>query len=270
MKKTLLTTMLTLFAAFAATAEESGPTIMCITIGNDTYTDGTTVLKDELYALVWTKENTFGGFNADGSLVNVSDKLVRFLCGADHDPNFHQGDNMGLPLMQFQIPAAEAATYDSGYLHIVMLDTRNADGTLSTPIVVSGSNVKPAAVNGYEAKGTTQVSKGFANAYAYEGFPIRIASESSIPVEKYKKPVIVGISFDGDGDNRKMMIAVTNTASYLRYTSGDVTLGSESLPTTKGATAVNGGEKDTDAITVTVPAVGTNQLFRIIRKGINN
>jgi len=262
MKKKLLSTLL-LLAAFAATADDVVITYQ--TGGEDKYADGVTVLPNEFYALVWSSSDTFGGYNANGKLKNSGDKQL----GIGPDAGITLLGNMGLSPTYAVVDGTVAQSLPAGYLHVVMLDTRNADETLSTPDKVTvGTEVVevPSAINGYEAKGTVEVLAGLKNTlFAAEAFPITITCVSGIPNGAPMTPVVKNLYFEGEGDDRMMVMVVTNTASYLRYTSGDVALGSADLPKTKGAVPANGGTNVTDEIVIRVPAADTNRLFRVIR-----
>jgi len=267
MKKKLLSTLL-LLAAFAATAEESCVKITYQTVGTDTYADGTVVLEHEFYALVWTAKETFGGFNADVTLMDPADKLFQLAPNAGYN-EFTEG--IGLTITTAQIPSSEVAALPAGYLHIIMLDTRNADGSLPAAIkIIEGGKVvgyKTMAINGYTTNVTVAVSAGLSGVKnATQNSPIKIERVSGIPEGAPMTPVVKNLYFEGEGDDRMMVMVVTNTASYLRYTSGDVSPGSSNLPKTEGAVPSNGGKTTTDEITIKVPAnSSTNGLFRIIR-----
>lgn len=94
------------------------------TKGPDRYKDGSKVLDGEYYALVWTKAGeTFGGFNADGSLVDAAD-VSKFVVGAPLAKDAH------CPTTLFQISADDADQYEGGTFALYLLDTRimGADG----------------------------------------------------------------------------------------------------------------------------------------------
>ena len=63
--------------AAASFADMNDALLSFATQGPDKYADGTTVIDGECYALVWTANGaTFGGFNADGTLVSATDRIV--------------------------------------------------------------------------------------------------------------------------------------------------------------------------------------------------
>jgi hypothetical protein len=69
------------------------------TTGPDRYADGTVVLDGECYALVWSKDGDFDGFDANGDCVDPEDRIVLVAPLA-------KGGRC--PPVLFQIPAAEA------------------------------------------------------------------------------------------------------------------------------------------------------------------
>ena len=104
------------------------------TPGVDCYADGSAVVDGECYALVWSpKGGTFSGFNADGTAVSSSDRVV-----------------LAAPLAKdgkcrdaiFQIPAAEYSELKGGEWAVCLVDTRNLAG-----VPTGTQNGKPLRVN---------------------------------------------------------------------------------------------------------------------------
>ena len=104
------------------------------TPGPDRYADGSRVLDGECYALVWSpKGMTFAGFNADGTAVSITDRVV-----------------LAAPLAQdgkcrdaiFQVPAAEYAALAGGEWAVCLVDTRNTAG-----VPMGAQDGKPLRVN---------------------------------------------------------------------------------------------------------------------------
>ena len=90
------------------------------TSGTDRYADGSVVVDDECYALVWSPAGTvFSGFNADGTAISANDRVV-----------------LAAPLAKdgkcrdafFQVPAAEYAELADGEWAVCLVDTRNVYG----------------------------------------------------------------------------------------------------------------------------------------------
>ena len=104
------------------------------TPGVDCYADGSAVVDGECYALVWSpKGQTFSGFNADGTAVSSSDRVV--LAGA-----LAQGGRCRDAI--FQIPAAEYSELKGGEWAVCLVDTRNLAG-----VPTGTQNGKPLRVN---------------------------------------------------------------------------------------------------------------------------
>ena len=126
--------------AFAATAAIDDALLSFSTVGPDKYSDGTTVLDGECYALVWTKNGaTFGGIAADGTAVSETDEIVLVAPVA-------KGGRC--PNVLFQIDSATADRLADGTYGVYLLDTRvaAADGTTAPRGAVNG---KLSLVNGY-------------------------------------------------------------------------------------------------------------------------
>lgn len=84
----------------------------------DTYSDGTTVIDGEKYALVWTTNGVeFAGFNSDGTLVDAnSSKIVAFIPA--------KNGRLGPTLVQVSNDAYKNGTYS-----VSLLDTREKPST---------------------------------------------------------------------------------------------------------------------------------------------
>ena len=104
------------------------------TPGPDCYTDGTIVVDGECYALVWSPAGmAFSGFNADGTPVSATDRVV--LAG-----ELAQGGRC--PDAVFQIPAKEYEALAGGEWAVCLVDTRNLAG-----VPTGTRNGKPVRVN---------------------------------------------------------------------------------------------------------------------------
>ncbi len=104
------------------------------TPGPDRYADGSIVRDGECYALVWSPAGqAFSGFNADGTPVSSSDRVV--LAGA-----LAQDGKCRDAI--FQIPAAEYAELEGGEWAVCLVDTRNVQG-----VPTGTQNGKPLRVN---------------------------------------------------------------------------------------------------------------------------
>ncbi len=253
MKKLAIATIAAIAALTGICGEQNDMRVLFNTKGPDTYKDGSAVLDGEFYALVWSPAGmVFGGFKADGSLVNEADELVAAV-------PFAKGGR--LPLTKKQVSAADVAHYAAGSFAVILLDTRKADGTLAEAAEVDGKKA-PAAVNGWE---TAEVaSAGDAALYAALDVPagIRLENASAIP-DDAPKPVITGVRKEGDF----LILTVKGTAAYLRYNiAGGETpdaIGSEG----KAAAAADGAADEDTEIELKVPvdANAKSGFFKVIR-----
>lgn len=102
--------------------------------GPDTYADGQTVVKDgEWYALVWTPNATFGGFDVNLNPVNEDERVMLAA------PLAKDG---GCPTVVFQVDSKNAPT--GGKYLVYLLDTRGVSGAPSA----ADENGKPQIANG--------------------------------------------------------------------------------------------------------------------------
>jgi len=250
MKKKLLSTLL-LLAAFAATADVA---VDMKTTGVDKYNNGDTVLDHEFYALVWTAGSEFSGFNADATLVNPADKLLTAVPYAE---------NGKLPRTSHQILEKDVPGLSKGSLHIVLLDTRNADGTLADAAAGESRTLK--VVNGYRSVFSKTFSAMIADSLLKITDFLQIDMASIIPAGT-PQPVITGVTLREGASGREMVIRFKVTAAFLRYTAGGVQLGSAQIVPAEGATSVNGADSESQEIEVVVPATDDEGLYKIIRQ----
>ena len=121
-------------------AAENDTLIVFSTPGPDTYRDGTAVLDNECYALVWTANgSTFGGLTGEGKCVSTNDRLVAVA------PIAEKGR---CPETVFEIDADLAKSFQGGIFALYLLDTRvrNAAGAVA---LASFENGFPKVVNAY-------------------------------------------------------------------------------------------------------------------------
>ena len=105
------------------------------TRGPDKYADGTTVVDGEWFALVWTKNDTFGGLTLDGEPVVEGDRVIYFAKLAKDGR---------CPYTVFQLDWKDAPT--GGKYSVIMLDTREVAS--QAVAAKGGAAKKPAVVNG--------------------------------------------------------------------------------------------------------------------------
>ena len=263
--KKLICSMVLAAATFAANAAVDDVRLTFCTKGPDTYKDGTTVKDGEFYALVWVaKDAAFQGFNADGTLVaKETNELVAAVPFAE---------NGHLAFCKKQIAASEMAHYAGGTFELVMLDTRNADGTVSAAKRADGTGAwELAAVNGYQPVASmTPQAAALSTALDIDS-PIKIAFTSAIPADA-PKPVVTGMTMREGANGREMVIKVKGTAAYLRYAASSVKLGgtrsvaSEDGTDAVASASVNGASDPDEEIEIVVPATDESGFFSVNRK----
>ena len=150
MKKTAL-----LFAAAAMSAGVfAGPNwVEFSSVGPDTYADGTPVLDGEVYALTFTTNDSFGGFNADGTPIVKDDRVIGLSAVAK---------DQHCPTVIYLLVDENANLPENGNFFVYLLDTRireaNAEGVVTTRVGGLTEEGTLAAVNGYDAP--VAVAKG--------------------------------------------------------------------------------------------------------------
>ena len=156
--------------------------IVFSTPGPDTYRDGTTVLDNECYALVWTAAgSTFGGLTGDGKCVCTADRLVAVAPIAE---------NGRCPETVFEIDAELAKSFQGGTFALYLLDTRvrSAAGAVALAPFENGF---PKVVNAY------------ADAASCTGDGGKLVASSSLSLAKVgvlseiASPVITSIQLKG-------------------------------------------------------------------------
>ena len=245
--KKLMTMIGAVGLAFAASAAIDDALLAFSTVGPDKYSDGTTVLDGECYALVRTLPGaTFGGIAADGTAVAETDEIVLLA------PLAKDGH---CPKVLFQIPSDKA----EGSFSVYLLDTRvkAEDGTTKPAGVANG---KPKLVNGYGlATEATKVGKatagGATTAQEKSEGGQAVSAGAAIPKD-VKQPKITSIKIEGD----YVKLTVQNLPGYMRVSSGaDV-----SADDTQGAAQATDGATD-EVILYAPKAAGASGFFKVIR-----
>ena len=189
------------------------------TSGPDRYTDGSIVRDGECYALVWSPAGTtFSGFNADGTPVSATDRVV--LAGA-----LAQGGRCRDAV--FQIPAQDYEELQGGEWAVCLVDTRMMNGVPAGVrdgkplrvnrwgIISGGVNITEAGssnlrlMSGGPRAGATETSGG--TRFGASG--VRANNLSAVP-PNLLPPQISAIDV-GDGE---VWLAVDGTVPYLSYT----------------------------------------------------
>ena len=125
-----------------ARAGDASDSLLCFrTVGLDRYADGSAVLDGESYALVWTADGVFEGFDASGAAVDPADRVLMVA------PLARGGR---CPATAFELPEALVRELAGGTYGVWLLDTRVAGpgGTIAPRPPVAH---KPVLVNGYGA-----------------------------------------------------------------------------------------------------------------------
>ena len=219
------------------------------TKGPDRYADGSIVMNGECYALAWSKDGNFDGFDANGECIDPEDRIV-LLAPVAKDGR--------CPPVLFQIPAAEAESLKNGQYAVYLLDTRVSSGGETKAGGISGG--RPALMNGYgEASAAIAVAGADAFKSASEsgsgGTGIVASSLASIPAD-CTQPRIKAIRIEGDN----VFLTVENLAGFMRVRSGsDVSVSGS----TDAAVETSGGED----VTLVTRKPGNSGFFKVIRNG---
>ena len=252
--KKLLIAAFTLVSAFVLSAEEYAA-VSFETTGPDKYADGTDALEGECYALVWTSDGVFEGFNVDGSCIDVNDKVVAVMPWATKDHAF--------PATVFNIETSTGYV-GSGNLALYLLDTRkyvdgvakvsgvDADGKL---VFVNASSVIEGAVTVAQGGASAPASKSATADAVGAATPSEIAG--------IKAPKIQGFDFVtlNGADYVKLTVADTDGRANYAVKAGDtVAVDGE---TGKDVKTGVGGDK---TITLLYPKAGNANFFKVIRK----
>ena len=184
--------------------------------GPDRYADGTVVADGERYALVYAADKSAVVFEANGTVRNGTLVLTARIA-----------KDGACPETTFQLGEAVTAGCTGGEYALFVLDTRLANGTIS-----STKDGKVAVVNGYALAEGGQVT----------------ATVSALPAG-IRKPRFTNIEVLEDS----VVLTLDNTDSFIQYTVD-----------AEGAEAKNGDENA--PITITVPKRDDGQIFRLERK----
>ena len=266
MKKMLIGIAAALAGAMAFAAGQEVKPITFYTNGPDTYAkDGKPLLAGEFYALVWTKDAaTPIAFNADGTIKGDA-KLITARPLAEIS-------NTGKSRCKYDAyqPAssAELDGYATGVLHLLALDTRKADGTLSGYTVDENGVYHPNLVDGYTSVFDAPTAVASLLTVAGVNLPISVNLASEVP-EGTPQPVITSATLRDGANGKEFVIRVKDTSPYLNYTAASVTASGEadSCPLVKDGTTSSTGASDPEAeIEIVIPATANSGLFKVIRK----
>lgn len=193
-KKIFALAAVSTMASFAF-ADAANTLITFSTPGPDTYADGTPAKKGEIYALVWSENEAFAGFNADGTAINANDKIIFKAPLATGGENSHCG------LTLFQIDSKVAP--QGGHYEVYLLDTR-AGNNLVTGAALAKTYGGTSGTANIAANGSVDNTKG-----GLVSNSDKIGGEGIADIT----PVITGFKVDG----AKIKITVSNVFEGLPY-----------------------------------------------------
>ena len=211
----------------------------------DTYADGSAVQNGEVYALVWTANGTFAGFNADGSLADSKNSDVMA---------YSLAYGGGCPTTVF----IADEDHEGGFYQVYLLDTRaySDDGVAGAPTGLVNGN-KLTAVKGFSAVVSATFTKDSADLTTGVKTSVDGSASAALPAD-VPAPVIKDVKFlDG-----AVQITVENVVPYVQYTvSGGKT------PAAKDqADMATGLSRQAGSITLTVANPGENRFFKVVNK----
>lgn len=185
--------------AFAA---QNDALVTFSTPGPDTYSDGTTVLDGECYALVWSPKNATFEVLADGSTTGGEIVLTAPVAKGGRCPR-----------IVFQVPAAKVDGYKNGEWSVYLLDTRRigADGVARPAGVKADGSARLVNAAGEVVGSTVALKSGSVDKFSGSGASCA-ATATGVPAGT-PQPEIAAIRILGD----KVFVTVENTVPYLAY-----------------------------------------------------
>ena len=204
--KRLMTMLGVAGLAMASFAAVDDTLISFSTPGPDKYADGTDVLPNECYALVWSADGQFDGIKADGTTVDPADKVVLVAQIAKQGAN-----GMHCPPLLYQVDAEVAKTLANGVYAVYLLDTRVTAGDGAVAVGGVDENGALKAVNSYGAvSGDTTAAGSGAIAQATTTAVGGAAVATLVEVEA---PVITAIKPNGT----KITISTSGLSPVVDY-----------------------------------------------------
>ena len=218
------------------------------TKGPDCYADGTQVLDGECYALVWSVDGKFEGFNASGECLDSNDRVVLLAPVA-------KGGKC--PNVLFQVNEDTANELSNGHYAVYLLDTRVSFNEEEKPCGIKDGKV--GLVNGY---GTVTASLKLDNSIIQNKLNEldsdsqgKVAGEIAAMPANCKQPKIKNMRIEGDN----VYLTVENLKGYMRVQSGkDV----KSSDATSAAVPTSGSHED---VILVAPKSGSSGFFKVIR-----
>lgn len=239
------------------------------TTGPDCYSDGSTVLDGECYALVWTKEgSSFGGFNSDGSLVLSTDKAVVYA------PVARDGR---CPTTLFQISSEFAKEHTGGSYSVYLLDTRLIRNGRTVPAGI-GAGGAPSFINGFSpvigsvkasSSGFLSIRSSIASSSSVNssaqrpGLSAQTSGSSSVCTSNstairngLEQPEITGIRVDGNS----VYLTIQNLPGYIGVRDGKTV---KSFGPENPAVEADG---KSGPVTIVMPLESGSAFFKAYRK----
>lgn len=236
-------------AAIANAASVEDICISFSTVGPDRYSDGTAVLDGECYALVWSKDGKFNGFDAGGKCLDENDRIVLAA------PIAKDGR---CPSVLFQVPAEEAAALANGQYAVYLLDTRVSGGAGKDK--ASETRVGDISLlNGYGAvsanlKITTAAGSALASELGGGGEGQVASSMAAVPSECVQ-PKIKKVRVDGE----QVYLTIENLKGFMRVQGGKKV---DAFDSTGGAVQTSGEGED---VILVAPRSGDTGFYKVIR-----
>ena len=211
----------------------------------DTYADGTAVQNGEVYALVWTANGAFAGFNADGTLADAKNSDVMA---------YSLAKDGGCPTTIF----IADETHSGGFYQVYLIDTRaySDEGVAGAPAGLAADNTLK-AVKGYSAVASAKFTSASANATTGVRTTIDGSASAAIPAD-VPAPVISNVKF-ADG---AVQITVENVVPYVQYTVS----GGKTPSASDQKDIATGLSRQAGSITLTVANPGENRFFKVVNK----
>lgn len=241
---------LMLTAVFASIAALAVPGYVIFSSeGPDQYADGTTVLDGEVYALVWTANETFGGLTATGEPVVAGDKVIGMAATAK--------DGRCTPVVYMLTGDNEVV---GGNFFVYLLDTRvktvAADGTVVTNVAGLNGDGKLTAVNAVQSIAEPGIATSTVAAAGTVNGAGSVATAAPVDAPM---PRITAIEVVG----AKVVVTVVDTLPCLQYgiTAGKTPSVLDQKDLIDGLNGVAGGE-----IKLVIDDPAENRFFKVIRK----
>lgn len=217
--------------------------------GPDKYADGTTVLDGEIYALVWTANEAFGGLTATGEPVVSGDKVIGLAATAK--------DGRCTPVVYMLTGDNEVS---GGNFYVYLLDTRVKtvadDGTVVTSVAGLSADGKLTAVNAVEtiAEPAIATSTTAASGTVTGAGSVATAAPADAPMPRITAIEVVGA---------KVVVTVVDTLPCMQYgiTAGKTPSVLDQKDLIDGLNGVAGGE-----LKLVIDNPAENRFFKVIRK----